>query len=75
MDMIMVDAGRRSGIREGDEAVIIGRQGKAEISVYDAARKLNTIPYEVICAISHRVTRVYLKAGRVHSLKRMISEF
>ena len=75
MDMIMVDAGRRSGIREGDEAVIIGRQGGEEISVYDVAQKLGTIPYEVICAISHRVTRVYLKGGRIHSLKRMIPEF
>lgn len=75
MDMIMVDAGRASGIVAGDEAVIIGRQGGEEITVYDAARKLNTIPYEVICAISHRVTRAYLKGRQIHSIKRMISEF
>jgi alanine racemase len=75
MDMIMVDAGRDSGIRIGDEAVIIGKQGKEEISVYDIASNLNTIPYEVICNIGKRVTRVYIKKGEIFSVKRMISEF
>jgi alanine racemase len=75
MDMIMVDAGRGSGVRVGDEAVLIGRQGREEISVYEIARRLGTIPYEVICNIGKRVTRVYLKEGRVFEVKRMISEF
>jgi alanine racemase len=75
MDMIMVDAGRRSGVKIGDEAVIIGRQGREEISVYDLSRDLGTIPYEVICNIGKRVTRVYLRDGQVFSVKRMISAF
>jgi alanine racemase len=75
MDMIMVDAGPRSGVRAGDEAVLIGRQGREEISVYEIARRLGTIPYEVICNIGKRVTRVYLREGQVFEVKRMISEF
>ncbi|OGS33357.1 MAG: alanine racemase [Elusimicrobia bacterium RIFOXYB2_FULL_49_7] len=75
MDMIMVDAGKHSGIREGDVAVIIGRQGKEEISVYDIARSLRTIPYEVICMINRRVTRLYIKGRKSFAVKRMITEF
>lgn len=75
MDMIMVDAGPRSGVKPGDEAVLIGKQGKEEISVYDIATALGTIPYEVICSVGRRVARVYIKNGRAFSVKRMISEF
>ncbi len=75
MDMIMVDAGPNSGIKTGDEAVLIGKQGREEISVYDIADKLGTIPYEVICNISRRVTRVYIKDKEVFQVRRMISEF
>ncbi|OGJ87550.1 MAG: alanine racemase [Candidatus Raymondbacteria bacterium RifOxyA12_full_50_37] len=75
MDMIMVNAGAHSPIEVGDEAVIIGKQGKEEISVYDIARELDTIPYEVICSIGRRVTRVYLNKGTIHAVQRMVSEF
>jgi len=75
MDMIMVNTGPGSGVKVGDEAVLIGRQGREEISVYEIAQRLGTIPYEVICNIGKRVTRVYLKDGEVFEVKRMISEF
>lgn len=75
MDMIMVDAGRNSGVCVGDEAVLIGCQGREEISVYEIANKLGTIPYEVICNISRRVARVYFREGQAVEVKRMISEF
>jgi alanine racemase len=75
MDMIMVDAGNSSGITVGDEAVFIGSQGCETISVYDIAHDLGTIPYEVICSMGRRLTRVYIRSRKVINVKRMITEF
>ncbi|MFH0920110.1 MAG: alanine racemase [Fibrobacterota bacterium] len=75
MDMIMVDAGKNSRIKIGEVAVLVGRQGKEAITVYDMARDLETIPYEVICVLGKRLTRVYIKDRRVVEVKRMIPEF
>ncbi|MDI6638023.1 MAG: alanine racemase [Bacillota bacterium] len=58
MDQCMVDAGNLE-VEVGDEAVLIGRQGDQEISAEEVADKLGTISYEVVCAISKRVPRVY----------------
>jgi alanine racemase len=57
MDMTMLDVSRAKGCRVGDEVVLIGRSGGSEISVRDVARKLGTIPYEIVCGISARVPR------------------
>lgn len=63
MDQCIVDVGDAS-VSVGDEAVLIGRQGSDEITAYDWANILETIPYEVVCAISARVPRVYFRHGR-----------
>jgi len=59
MDMTMVDVTDLEAVSIGDEAVIIGRQGDAEITAADVADLLDTISYEVLCGISARVPRVY----------------
>jgi alanine racemase len=41
----------------GDEVVIIGRQGKAEVTADELAEKLATINYEVVSCIADRVSR------------------
>lgn len=61
MDQIMVDAGHIPGVKMGDEAVLIGRQGDDEISADEVAKKLGTINYEVTCMVSYRVPRVYIR--------------
>jgi alanine racemase len=57
MDNITIDLGPETGVEPGDEAVLIGRQGEEEILVEEVARRLETINYEVTCAISPRVPR------------------
>ncbi len=59
MDQIMVDCGSEGDVLPGDEAVILGRQGKEEITAQDWADKLGTISYEIICGIGPRVPRLY----------------
>ncbi|NQT90932.1 MAG: alanine racemase [Candidatus Omnitrophica bacterium] len=61
MDQIMVDAGRIPGASVGDEAVLIGTQGKGSISVEEIAALCNTIPYEVTCWLDQRIPRLYKK--------------
>jgi alanine racemase len=57
MDNITIDLGLESEVETGDEAVLIGAQGEDEIRAEEVARRLETINYEVTCAISARVPR------------------
>jgi len=57
MDNVTIDLGPETEVRPGDEAVLIGRQGEEEILAEEIARRLETINYEVTCAISPRVPR------------------
>jgi alanine racemase len=57
MDNITIDLGPETEVRPGDEAVLIGRQGEEQILAEEVARRLETINYEVTCAISPRVPR------------------
>ena len=67
MDQIVVDCGDAGsgapGVRRGDEVVLIGTQGDAEITADDWARWLGTISYEVLCGIGSRVPRVVISPG------------
>lgn len=60
MDQIMVDLGPICDVQVGDEVVLFGRQGKEEITVTELADLAGTINYELVCAVSSRVPRVYL---------------
>jgi alanine racemase len=57
MDNITIDLGPETQVRPGDEAVLIGRQEEEEILAEELASRLETINYEVACAISARVPR------------------
>ncbi len=57
MDMCAIDV-TRVGVREGDEVIVFGD----DLSVKEVARKLGTIPYEVLTSVSRRVKRVYYQA-------------
>mgnify|MGYP006278504957 CR=1 FL=1 len=72
MDMTMIDLTRFPRAGAGDEVVLFGRQGDAEISVDDMASWEGSLNYEVLCRISKRVVRVYMKSGRVESLKTLL---
>jgi alanine racemase len=58
MDMTMLDVTGVPGVAEGDEVVLIGRQGGERITADDIAAKTGTIAYEVLCGISGRVPRI-----------------
>jgi alanine racemase len=58
MDQTMVDLGD-DPVEVGDEVVAIGSQGDERITATEVAQLMGTIPYEVTCLITPRVTRLY----------------
>ena len=61
MDMCMIDLTDCPHIQVGDEVEIFGGNS----SVGDLAAIAGTSPYELVCAVSKRVPRVYLQGGKV----------
>lgn len=59
MDQVMVDVGSLK-VRLGEEAVLIGAQGKNRITAEELACLSDTIPYEIVCGLGSRVPRVYI---------------
>ncbi len=64
MDQFMVDVTDIDDVRVGDEVVLFGRQGDEEITVEEVAEPANSFNYELVCNISRRVPRVYLRDGK-----------
>jgi alanine racemase len=64
MDNVTLDLGADGGgVQHGDEAVLIGARDRERILAEEVARRLDTINYEVSCAISPRVPRVHHRDG------------
>ena len=61
MDMTMVDLTGLPDVRVGSEVELFGPRQ----SVDRLAQLLDTIPHELLCAVSKRVPRVYLRDGQV----------
>lgn len=57
MDMTMIDVSDVTGVKEGDEVIVFGKQ----LSVQQIAEWAGTIPYEIMTSISQRVKRVYFQ--------------
>jgi alanine racemase len=58
MDQTVVDVTGIPGVGIGDEVVLLGSQGDYTIDAWDLADLTETVPWEVLCAISSRVPRV-----------------
>jgi len=58
MDQCMIDVTHIPGVRQGDEVVLIGRQGDDELTAEAVAGRLGTIAYEVVAELLARVPRV-----------------
>jgi alanine racemase len=63
MDQIGLDLTAVPEAREGDEVVLVGSQGDAIVTADDLADWAGTISYEVLCGLSERVPRTYVRSG------------
>ena len=59
MDYIIADVTGIPGVSPGDEVVLMGRQGREEITAEEVAERIETISYEVFCLVGKRVPRIY----------------
>lgn len=59
--MCMIDLTDKMSIDVGSEIEIFGKKNPIE----RMAELAGTIPYELTCAVSKRVPRVYIKSGEV----------
>lgn len=64
MDQMMVDITDLE-VSRGDEAVLMGRQGEEEITIEEIAALIGQIPAAVLCMISRRLPRVYIKDKKI----------
>ena len=63
MDQAMLDITDIENINENTVVTVFGKDGDAEIKVEDIADIANTINYEILCLISKRIPRIYIKNG------------
>ena len=59
MDLTMIDVTDIRGVRQGDEVVLLGHQGREKLSADEMALWAETISYEILTSISARVPRIY----------------
>lgn len=61
MDQVTIDAtdvvANGYEVKQGDEVIVMGRQGSEHIDANELARCLDTIPYEIICMFGSRFIR------------------
>jgi alanine racemase len=65
MDNLTIELGDSPNARTlcGSEAVLIGARGDQRITAEEVARRMHTINYEVTCALTSRVPRIYHRDG------------
>jgi len=65
MDSVTADLGaeQQALALRGERAILIGFQGSERITAEEVARRLDTINYEITCALTPRVARVYHRDG------------
>jgi len=60
MDLCMVDVTEIPGVQQGDVATVYGSDGASFQPIEEGARLAGTIQYELLCAVSQRIPRVYI---------------
>ncbi len=71
MDQCMIDVTNVNNINAGDEVTLFGAD---KVTADDIAKWANTINYEVVCLISKRVPRIYIKGDKTVSARNYIDE-
>ncbi len=59
MDQFMVDVSHIPGLKEGEEVVLMGKQGEEEITAEEIGNLSGRFNYELVCLITDRLPRVY----------------
>ena len=60
MDLLVIDVSHVPDVDVGDEVVLVGKQGDAEIPCAELAEKAGTITWEITTRVGQRVKRVFV---------------
>jgi alanine racemase len=74
MDAVMADVTDVPGVELEDEFVLIGSQDGAQIVTNELARVRNTIPWEIVTSMAHRLPRVYHAGSVLKGLRTLAGE-
>lgn len=72
MDQCMIDITDVSGVKVGDEVILIGEDGNNKFNADIVGKLIDTISYEIVCMIGRRVPRVYIKKGEVVKIREYV---
>ena len=74
MDQCMVDVTDIQGaVEPGEDVLLFGGSGDPTVSTDEIARIIGTINYEVVCGVSRRVPRVYIRDGKIVKVKNLLA--
>ncbi len=65
MDQCMLDVTGIEGVKEGTEVTVFGADHGAFLGVDEIAERAGLLNYEVICGLSRRVPRIYLRNNEI----------
>jgi len=60
MDLTMIDVTSVGDVTEGEEVVLLGKQGDDMITAKELSSRINTIPYEVMTSMGSRAKKEYI---------------
>lgn len=75
MDQFMVDVTDIEGVRELEEVVLIGSQGRESITMEELGEISGRFNYELACNLGKRIPRVYTRNGKVVDSKDYYQDF
>jgi alanine racemase len=61
MDVTMVDVTDIEGVEAGDVATVYGSDGDQVLLANRVARSIGTVTSDLLCAVSQRVERIYVR--------------
>jgi len=72
MDQLVLDVSQIDDIKLGDVVTVVGQDGDDCILFEELASQIGTISYELMCSVSKRVPRVYIKNGKTIGMENYI---
>ncbi len=73
MDLTMLDVTDIPDVAIGDPVTLLGSAEGDTITANELAARAGTIPYEIICRVSPRVPRVYIRKGKVTEVRNLLN--
>lgn len=72
MDQTLIDVSDIPDVKLGDVVTVYSNEIEGGCSVTEAAKRIGTINYELLCAIGTRVPRIYIENGKPIEMHRYI---